>query len=354
MSFELGAVLLAELLASVSPHPVVARAHLDALAAKVERVRDGLALARERGLDSRRLLKKLGAVGPALSREDFLAAEALIGPASGILLARFLQWVEALNVLFQALLQARVNPSALRTGGVGIARGAWAMAHSAMLQIDTAPREWVTEWASQDTWSRHSAWTAFVRLSALPFQLRAAWIAARLGKPIPSYKARFARPYDAMELREAGWGLVAMGLRHQGLRSEIWRTLLGRSVDVSEEEWVEPLVKVFAHAARLLDEKEEQLLAVKEAAEKKDYAACIAAAQDVVKDYAALGREQPYTYLSLRAIKAGGQCAGDAGRCADAQALFKTWGELANPGAPRQQKEYLDKAYGAIAGCTGK
>ena len=67
------------------------------------------------------------------------------------------------------------------------------------------------------TWSRHSAWTGFVRLSALPFQLRAAWIAARLGKPmLPSYKARFAKPYDAMELREAGWGLVAMGLRHQG------------------------------------------------------------------------------------------------------------------------------------------
>jgi hypothetical protein len=88
--------------------------------------------------------------------------------------------------------------------------------------------------------------------------VRAAWLAARLGKPmLASYKARFAKPADSMELREAGWGLIAMGLRHQGLRSEIWRTLLGRKVQSTEPEWVGNWTEVFTHAAQILDKEED-------------------------------------------------------------------------------------------------
>jgi hypothetical protein len=127
-----------------------------------------------------------------------------------------------------------------------------------MLLADTASREWIAEWSATDIWDTRSQWTSFWNFSALPFTVRAAWLAARFGKPmLGSYKTRFANPADSLELREAGWGLVAMGLRHQGLRSEIWRTLLGRKARPNEPDWVRPLTEVIAHAARILDERED-------------------------------------------------------------------------------------------------
>ena len=83
----------------VGPHPVVSRAHLDALATKHERVRTGIALARKRGMDSSALLRKLTLVGPAFPREDFLAAEAAVGPAAGALLGKWASWTDAIGTL---------------------------------------------------------------------------------------------------------------------------------------------------------------------------------------------------------------------------------------------------------------
>jgi hypothetical protein len=48
-----------------------------------------------------------------------------------------------------------------------------------------------------------------------------------------------------------------LGLRHQGLRSEIWRTLLARKVQAGEPDWVGPDVEGFARVARILDERED-------------------------------------------------------------------------------------------------
>jgi hypothetical protein len=241
----------------IGPHPVVSRAHLDALAAKHERVRAGLALARERGMDSRTLLRKMSFVGPAFPREDFLAAQAAVGPAAGALLSKWLSWTDAMEKLLQVLLRSRTPDSARSLGCIGIARGAWSIAHAMMLLVDTASREFIAEYSSMEVWSRHSQWTTFWRLSGLPFTTRAAWLAARLGKPLlGSYKARFANPADSLELHEAGWGLVGMGLRHQGLRSEIWRTLLGRKAQQGEPDWVGPGTEVFTRVAQVLDERE--------------------------------------------------------------------------------------------------
>jgi hypothetical protein len=96
----------------VGQHPVVSRAHLDALAAKHERVRAGLALARKRGTDSTALLKKMTLVGPAFPREDFLAAEAAVGPAAGALLSKWNSWTEAMGTLLPVLLRTRIRESA--------------------------------------------------------------------------------------------------------------------------------------------------------------------------------------------------------------------------------------------------
>ena len=244
-------------------HPVVSRAHLDALAAKVERVRDGIALARKRGLDETKLLEKISAAGPAVSREDFVAAEAVIGPASGILIGAYAEWARTIEESLPILMRPTTNRSAQRMAAAGIARGAWLMGHSALIQIDTASREWIEGWAAMESWSRHSPWTFLFRLSAFPFAARAVWIAARLGKPIlPSYRERFAKATDMMEFVEAGWGLVAMGLRHKGLRAEIWRTLQGRKPEASDAPWVTSLSQVFIDITGMLDENKEEELRV--------------------------------------------------------------------------------------------
>ncbi|HEV3188883.1 MAG TPA: SEC-C metal-binding domain-containing protein, partial [Polyangiaceae bacterium] len=246
----------------VGPHPVISRAHLDALAAKHQRIRTGLALARKRGMDSRALLRKMSSVGPAFPREDFLAAEAAVGPAAGVLLFRWVTWADALGNLLPPLLRARTGDSARGLGCTGVARGAWSLAHTMMVLVDTASREWVAEWSSMDIWSEHSQLTTFWNLSALPLTLRAAWLAARFGKPmLASYKTRFANPPDSMELREAGWGLIAMGLRHRSLRAEIWRTLLARKAQPTEPHWVGPGTELFTRAAQILDEREDVLRA---------------------------------------------------------------------------------------------
>jgi hypothetical protein len=52
-----------------------------------------------------------------------------------------------------------------------------------------------------------------------------------------------------------------MGLRHEGLRAEIGRTLRSRKPAPEEEPWVEAAVGPFAELSRILDEKDEQLRA---------------------------------------------------------------------------------------------
>jgi SEC-C motif-containing protein len=63
-----------------------------------------------------------------------------------------------------------------------------------------------------------------------------------------------------MDLREAGWGLIALGLRHSALRSEVFRFL--RSPPAGFEA-LEPAAAstypIFAETARLLDEKQDAL-----------------------------------------------------------------------------------------------
>jgi len=240
------------------PHPVVPRARLDGLASKLDRVREGLALARRSGMDSTKLLTKMTTVGPAVSREDYLAAEATLGPASPLLLQHWYGWWKLLDLIYAPLLRASTPAQVRHPIERDLVRAAWGAMHTAMLLNDTATREWIDQWAANDLWSERSAWTAFVGMCALPFAVRAAWIGARLGKPmLPSYKARYAAPPDAGEMREAGWGLVAMGLRHQGLRAEIWRVLLGRKAAAQEAPWVETVAAIFRDAAKRLDEDQQ-------------------------------------------------------------------------------------------------
>ncbi len=245
--------------------PIVSRAHLDGLATRVERVRDGLALAKKRGLGESELLARLESAGPAVSREEFLGASAMIGPTVPLLMGMYTSWATALDEMYPLLLSMHSGRSwrgARRTQAErDLVRGAWAMAHSAMVLADSASREWVRDWASLEVHDKVSPWAILTMTSAFPFVVRAAWLAARLGKPmIGSYKARFLRGTNPVDVRESGWGLACMALRHASLRSEALRTLRSSPRTLEPREpWVGPSYEFFAEIARTLEEKEDTL-----------------------------------------------------------------------------------------------
>jgi hypothetical protein len=244
--------------------PIVTRAHLDGLAVRFDRFREGLALARKRGLDQSKLLERIEGAGSAVSREDFVSASAMIGPAVPLLTGIYISWATALEEMYPLLHASRLgNAAGRRRAEQGIARGAWAMAHSAMILVNSATRGWVREWANTPAHENLSPWTFLTMTSAFPFVIRAAWLAGKLGKPmIHSYKTRFAKAINSIDQREAGWGLASMGLRHASLRSEAFHALETTPVFVEPREaWVAQGFKLFADVVRVLEAKEDILRA---------------------------------------------------------------------------------------------
>lgn len=244
--------------------PVVSRAHLDGLVSRVERIREGVALAKRRGFDEARLLDRIESGGPGVPREDFVAACAMLGPAIPLLFGVYRSWVEALEEIHPLLQTARKGDAPIkRRAERELTRGAWAMAHSAMILVHSASREWVQEWGAFPEQVKGSPWAALVAQCAFPFVVRAAWIAGRLGKPmLPSYKARYAAAPNPIDMREAGWGLLCMALRHSSIRGEALKALAHPPPSTEPREpWMAQSWTLFSHTARLVEEKEDQLRA---------------------------------------------------------------------------------------------
>jgi hypothetical protein len=245
--------------------PILSRAHIDGLATRVERVREGLALARKRGVTQTELLKRLESEGGGVSREDFVAASAMVGPAVPLLLGTYTSWATALDEMFPLLsnrLARSWDPARRRRAEQDLARGAWAMAHSAMVTANSVSREWVDDWGKLSAHETMSPWTFMTMASAFPIVIRAAWVAGRLGKPMfASYKARYCRAINSLDLREAGLGLACMGLRHASLRAEAMRTLRSPPPHDTREAWVGAGYTMFKELPRLVEEKEEALRA---------------------------------------------------------------------------------------------
>jgi hypothetical protein len=206
--------------------PVVSRAHVEALAGKLERVREGLALARSRGLDAKRAVARLESAGLALSREDFVATTALLGPATTVLTETYAGCVVDVEGTMPLLMQRDLDPKLRRDWTSEMGGKIWGMAHAAVMHLDNAPRDWVEQWAELPVHARASPFFPLIRTFEVPFVARAAWIAGRLGKPFfPFYRQRYAAGAGGLDFLEAGWGLVAMAARHASLRGDAVRAL---------------------------------------------------------------------------------------------------------------------------------
>jgi hypothetical protein len=242
--------------------PIISRARLEGLASKVERVREGVNLAKKRGFDETRLLARIESAGPAVAREDFLAASAMLGPAAPLLSGVYAGWATTLDELYPLLQTPKLlDVGARRRAERDLARGAWAMAHSAVILVDSAEREWVREWGSLPAHEKGSPWEILMMQNAFAFVIRAAWLAARLGKPmLASYKARFAEAANPLTVREAGWGLLCMALRHASLRGEAMRALESPPPPrPGAEPWVESSQAIFREAVATIGAKEDEL-----------------------------------------------------------------------------------------------
>jgi hypothetical protein len=242
--------------------PIISRAHLDGLVARVERVREGVALAKKRGFDESRLLDRLATAGAGVPREDFVAGCAVLGPAVPILLGVYASWVKAVHEMQPLLQMGRGSDApAQRRAEEQLALGVWAMAHSAMIVAQAGSRAWVEDWSQGPAHDVGSPWSALVSQCAYPFAVRAAWLAAKFGKPmLAAYKVRYEKAPHPIEVREAGWGMIGMALRHAAIRGDVMRTLTRARPDAaSDEPWIAQTRSFFADVARLVEEKEDSL-----------------------------------------------------------------------------------------------
>jgi hypothetical protein len=205
---------------------LVRRGKIDAIFKKDRTMRERRALAVQRGIDDKRAIEKLETSGPGLSREDFLATAGLLGPATTVLMQTYATCVQQADDKMPYLMQRNLDAGLRREWTRDMAGHVWGMAHATLMHVDNASRDWVEQWAELPAHQTGSPWMAMIGAFEVPMFARVAWLAGRLGKPFfPMYRQRFTTTADPIDLMEAGWGLVAMAIRHSALRGDVVRAL---------------------------------------------------------------------------------------------------------------------------------
>jgi hypothetical protein len=210
--------------------PIITRAQLEAWGEKHEEVRRRLSLARERGASKGHVAPRVMKAGRWLAREDFLALTAIAAPIAGALFSKYL---ESVGTFSDAIPSASVigppRTDLDREVYTELSQAAWAMGHLALAMSEGADREFlrVVVEATNVVEGSPLAWTFLTDTLALPFFVRNAWCAAKMGKlALGHYKARYARPMiEGFAHIEAAHALLAIAARHTSLRAEAVKAL---------------------------------------------------------------------------------------------------------------------------------
>lgn len=206
---------------SPGDHPVVTRAQLDGVAARVATLRARLDSARdligEKG-GIFPLVDRLFTAGPWLSREEFAAIAAF----QPLLKQDFLTLLLALNNAIDG-----VRKRALKRRG-DLLRPAWnalfALQHLSVL-VTMDSREDFEEPPISPELPGILSWPT-VRQGVVAIALRGIWGVAQVGKPLlPAYKSWLVRSETSLELLDSMLGLSAIGLRRSRLRAEVRKAL---------------------------------------------------------------------------------------------------------------------------------
>jgi hypothetical protein len=212
-------------------HPVVTRTDLDAIARKVERLREKMRLEEKlRGGDQRasmRLLRRLCVASDSVSREEFVAVaawEPILGPA---FLDIYLSM--AVEILEQGPILRRLRPRGASADDA--LQRYWnllhAAGHMALLGAIAGEKEHYASLTEPQLKARSAFSWALTGTGVLSFILKGAWAAGRIGKMmLAEYKRALAEDLAFFELLDTLFALLALGTRAKGLRAEIQKAIL--------------------------------------------------------------------------------------------------------------------------------
>jgi hypothetical protein len=214
--------------------PIVPRAQLDALLAKVADKRSRRELA-QRELrpheEEENLFQRIVSRGSRLAKEDFMAVsafEAMLGTAPFLMMQDF-----SLDVIHE-----RPGASNVKKVHAGLAKSierhdklTWSVAHLTLLSGagDRKTLDKIIEIRSGSP-SASPTYLCSAHMGHT-FLMRSAWLAGRLGKGmLPTYKAAFeSAEADWISLFDAAAGVAAIGLRHASCFTEARRILAAQT-----------------------------------------------------------------------------------------------------------------------------
>lgn len=211
--------------------PVITRQHLDAILSKVEdhreRVQQAYRVAGNKGR-VHQLLRRIYTAADVLSREEFIGISAwrpLMGREFlGQLMSAVSYLVKTRKVLRKLDKPPKQYEAALREYWNVF----WAVGHLTLLAGENVREtlEQVPEMMSDLAASNGTVSWGIVRQGFLPLALRAAWLAAKLGRSgVSLYKRAHDHALTPLMLTDSGLGLVALAARHGNLRGEIRKAL---------------------------------------------------------------------------------------------------------------------------------
>ena len=215
----------------VSNLPVVTRGQIDAIATKVTELRERMeaakALAGGKGVKG--LLRRIYEAADELSREEFVAISAL-QPLYGFeFLHLYLHAGCELDSARKTLLPLLRKTDKLKPvyddALSAYWRSLWAMSHFAVLATLDGREHFPPGFIEMIGEGTTLSWPA-TRQGYLPFALRGAWAAARVGKPLLGIYKRFYQEAESeLQNIDGAVGLLAIGMRHSRLRAEAEKAL---------------------------------------------------------------------------------------------------------------------------------
>jgi hypothetical protein len=213
-------------------HPVVPRAQVDALLAKVadKRARREFAQRELRpDEDEEDIFQRISSRGSRLAREDFVAVSAFeptLGSGAWRLLLEISVDVAKLRpaMMLDAERTTVIKDKTARALE-SFDRLEWAVAHLMLLTCGGERRDLDSVVEASSPMPTTPTFCCSIQ-GGLTFNLRAAWAAARLGRAaLPRYKQVLAETDLWLQMLDAAMGLGAIALRHSGSATEVKRIL---------------------------------------------------------------------------------------------------------------------------------
>jgi hypothetical protein len=212
--------------------PIVTRGQLDGLSNKFATLRERLALAtRVTGARSSEracslLLRRVLTAADSVSREDFLAVSAWEPLLSAAFLDTYLAMSAELLQLGHALRNVRI-PKGNRDVAL---HEYWnllhAAGHLALLGTMGGDSEHFQDLTGSELALRSALSFGLTASGATKFIVKGAWAAGRLGKRVlPAYKRALVEDIGFFDWLDTVFGLVAIGRRSSGLRTEVSKAL---------------------------------------------------------------------------------------------------------------------------------